>query len=74
MAAGYARVQLEGYTPELANCPLLMVEEGAELQTVSSAINSFVQWPKKDIVLTSAPSGKDFLLIPYLKSRDTYTC
>ena len=74
LAAGYARVQVENYNPHFTDFPLPKVQEGAELQTVPSTINSFVQWLKKDIVLTSARSGKDFLLIPYLKCRETYTC
>ena len=74
LAPGYARVQVETYNPAFENCPLPKVQEGGHLQTVSDAVNSFVQWPKKDIVLTSAPSGMDFLLIPYLKRYLTYTC
>ena len=63
----YARVQVETFNPAFGNCPLPNVQEGDEMQTISSAVGSFVQWPKKDIVLTSAPSGTDFLLIQALK-------
>jgi len=33
------------------------------MQTISSAVGSFVQWPKKDIVLTAPPSGTDILVL-----------
>ena len=59
LSPDYARVQVDTYNPAFANCPLPNVQEGAEMQTISDAAGSFVEWPKKDIVLTSAPPGTD---------------
>ena len=59
----YARVQVETFNPAFGNCPLPNVQEGDEMQTISSAVGSFVQWPKKNIVLTAPPSGTDILVL-----------
>ena len=53
---GYARVQVDSINPTFAGCPLPGYEEGDELQTLGDAVGSFIQWPKKDILLTPAPS------------------
>jgi len=48
---------VDSINPAFAGCPLPSVQEGDELQTLGVAVGSFIQWPKKDIVLTPTPSS-----------------
>src|SRR5207244_9017103 len=57
LQAEFARVQVDKIIETFANCPLPNVQEGDEMQKIDDAVVSFVQWPKKDIVLLSLPSG-----------------
>ena len=57
LASGYARVQVDSINPTFTGCPLPSAQEGDEMQTIGDAVSSFIQWPKKDIVLTAAPSA-----------------
>jgi len=50
-------VQVDKIIETFANCPLPNVQEGDEMQKIGDAVGSFVQWPKKDIILLSLPSG-----------------
>src|SRR5436190_7093039 len=53
----FARVQVDKIIETFTNCPLPNVQEGDEMQKIGDAVGSFVQWPKKDIILLSLPSG-----------------
>src|SRR5438132_3137255 len=57
LAIEFARVQVDNVIETFANCLLPNVREGDEMQTIGDAAGSFVQWPKKDIILLSPPSG-----------------
>src|SRR5438105_2282535 len=57
LQAEFARVQVDKIIETFANCPLPNVQEGDEMQTIGDVVGSFVQWPKKDIILLSLPSG-----------------
>ena len=57
LTPGYARVQVDSINPTFAGCPMPSAQEGHEMQTIGDAVGSFIQWPKKDIVLTPAPSS-----------------
>ena len=57
LQAEFARVQVDKIIETFANCPLPNVQEGDEMQKIGDAVGSFVQWPKKDIILLSLPSG-----------------
>src|SRR5438132_8591821 len=57
LQAEFARVQVDKIIETFANCPLPNVQEGDEMQTIGDAVGSFVQWPKKDIILLSVPSA-----------------
>src|SRR5438105_13247519 len=57
LEAEFARVQVDKIIEIFANCPLPNLQEGDEMQTIGDAVGSFVQWPKKDIILLSLPSG-----------------
>src|SRR6266540_5545596 len=59
LAAEFARVQVDNFIEIFANCPLLNVREGDEMQTIGDAAGCFVQWPKKDIILLSLSSAAD---------------
>ena len=56
LQAEFARVQVDKIIETFANCPLPNVQEGDEMQKIGDAVGSFVQWPKKDIILLSLPS------------------
>ena len=56
LEAKFARVQVDKIIETFANCPLPNMQEGDEKQTIGDAVGSFVQWPKKDIILLSLPS------------------
>jgi hypothetical protein len=59
LPVGYAKVQVDEVHPTFANTPLPNVSANAELQFLGQSLNSFIMWPKKDIVLdlpTSTPS------------------
>src|SRR6266498_5149089 len=57
LEAEFARVQVDKIIETFANYPLPNMQEGDEMQTISDAVGSSVQWPKKDIILLSLPSG-----------------
>ena len=57
LQAEFARVQVDKIIETFANCPLPNVQEGDEMQKIGDAVGSFVQWPKKDIILLSLPSA-----------------
>src|SRR5438105_5180302 len=57
LEAEFARVQVDKIIETFANCPLPNMQEGDEMQTIGDAIGSFVQWPKKDIILLLVSSG-----------------
>src|SRR5438105_11686238 len=57
LQAEFARVQGDKIIETFANCPLPNVQEGDEMQKIGDAVGSFVQCPKKDIILLSLSSG-----------------
>src|SRR5438034_6448875 len=59
LQAEFAKVQVDKIIQTFANCPLPNVQEGDEMQTIGDVVGSFVQWPKKDMILLSPPSGAE---------------
>src|SRR6266542_3766410 len=57
LQAEFARVQVDKIIETFANCPLPNMQRGDEMQMIGDAVGSFVQWPKKDIILLSLLSG-----------------